>query len=344
MKKDDLNKKIELNKIQSELRSKARISECFHFDESECKGKIKKAHSIQRNGRLSLLEEEVNGNTKIYSFTEIDFDINSGEQVLKPIGKADASTFMGFCDFHDSTLFSAIENNLFKDDDEHCFFYSYRAFAMTQHRKTEQIKAFESKSKFNAIMGDIIPKSLEGTYIGYNEGEVVREKLNDILKRMAYDELDYLSIQFPDFHPLAASASMTPKYSPKTHTKLNYHAEIEIPYEHVFFNLIPDKNGSILILSCLPESSKSVQYIDEFEALPDLKQKKVLTSVLIGYIENTFISPFIYNQLKPAEKQTLINELCDTTIYSPIYQTKHFESKLNLFERRFIKQTTHNTR
>ncbi|MES2556897.1 MAG: hypothetical protein V4604_12145 [Bacteroidota bacterium] len=335
MDQENLDRKIRMLKIQNELRAKARISECFHYNKDECKGKIKKAHSIQRNGRLSLIEEEVDGNAMLYSFTEFD---SIGDQLtLKPIGKGNASTFMGFCDFHDSTLFSPIENDPYEETEKHWFLHSYRAFAMMQHRKTEQIKAFESDAEFNVIMGDTILRSLEGTYIGYQEGEVVREKFNEILKNQNYEALDYLVIRYPDFHPIAASASMTPKYSPKSNKKLNYHYEPEIPYEHVFFNLIPDRAGSILILSCFPDCSKSILYLDEFEELPELTQKKVLSSILIGYVENVFISPFIYNKLTDIEKQILIHELADTTIYSKVYQTGHFRSKLNLFDRKFVK-------
>ena len=337
MNQENLDRKIRIQKIQSELRGKARISECFHYNKDECKGKIKKAHSIQRNGRLSLLEEDVNGNEMLYSFTEIESDSSGNGLFLKPIGKGIASTFMGFCDFHDSTLFSPIENDPYEDTEEHWFLHSYRAFAIMQHRKTEQIKAFESDAEFNKIMGGIIPQSLEGTYIGFQEGEAIREKFNEILESKDYGALDCLEIRYPDFHPIAASASMTPKYSPKTNTKLNYHTDPDIPYEFVFFNLIPDEDGSILIMSCFLDSPKSEMYINEFAELPDLIQKKVLSSILIGEVENVFISPFVYNKMTESEKQILIKELSGTTIYSTQYLHGHFRSELNLLDRKFVK-------
>ena len=329
--------KIGLNKMQAELRNKARISECFHFDTESCKGKIKSAHSIQRNGRLSLLEEEVQGNMKIYSFTEVQPNENTGKLELKPIGKASASTFFGFCDYHDNKLFSVIEDNPFIDCSEHCFLHSYRAFAITHHRKTEQIKAFESDSKFNDIMGSTTSSSLAGTRIGYQDGEKIRIQMNEILKNETYDEMESLTIQFPDFYPIASSSSFTPKYTPKTNKKLNYDTNPDVPYEYLFLNVLPDLNGSKVIFSCLPGSEKSIQYIDEFDSLPDLKQNQILTSILIGYIENTFISPYIYNKLTEKEKECLIRELSDTTIFSTKFQTKHFLSKLNFFQNRFIK-------
>ncbi|MCW3083674.1 MAG: hypothetical protein JWP12_1040 [Bacteroidetes bacterium] len=35
---------------------------------------IKQSHSIQRNGRLSIIEGDVNGQQAIYTFTEVESD------------------------------------------------------------------------------------------------------------------------------------------------------------------------------------------------------------------------------------------------------------------------------
>lgn len=327
---------IEWSKITSEIRSKAKISECFYYNHSECKGIIKKAHSIQQNGRLSLLEEDVNGNSSIYSFAE-EYQLNdiTKKPELKPIGKGSASTFMGFCDYHDKALFSEIEDKPFIDNEERCFLYSYRAFAHTHHKKTEQIKAFQSDSRFNKMMpSTLIADLLKGTINGYIQGEQVRKRLNEIFAKHEYDELDSLTIILPDFYPIASCASFTPKYSPKSNTKLNINPKI--PYEDIFFNLIPDKSGTIVIFSCLPEKTKSIKYIDDFDSLSALKQQQILTSIIIGDIGNTYISPHIYNKLTEKEKDILLDELKKTAFLTN-YQSRHFLSKLNLFEPRFIK-------
>lgn len=49
-------KKIEINRLYSKYLSNAEIRDCFYHKKEECVKKIKSAHSIQRNGRLSLLE------------------------------------------------------------------------------------------------------------------------------------------------------------------------------------------------------------------------------------------------------------------------------------------------
>ena len=77
----------------SSFKKSAQLKECFYHKKSECKGDIKQSHSIQRNGRLSIIEGDVSGNKSIYTLTSF---IPSQEHMLedlKPVGKKEASTF-----------------------------------------------------------------------------------------------------------------------------------------------------------------------------------------------------------------------------------------------------------
>jgi len=125
----------EMKSRMSTYKKESRIKECFHPNKEECEGKIKQAYSIQRNGRLSIIESEVNGNNCVYTFTSCKSSAENMMEDLVPIGKKEASTFFGFCDFHDSTLFSPIENNKFDKSSKHLLLHSYRSYAHSYHRK-----------------------------------------------------------------------------------------------------------------------------------------------------------------------------------------------------------------
>ena len=102
------DQQIKFNKIYGEHKKMRTIKECFYHKKDECNGDIKQSHSIQKNGRLSIIEEELNGNNMIYTFTSFDVGTEEFIKTLRPIGKGKASTFFGFCDYHDSKLFSEI--------------------------------------------------------------------------------------------------------------------------------------------------------------------------------------------------------------------------------------------
>jgi len=124
------------------VKKKSEIKECFYHNKNECKGPIKQSHSIQRNKRLSIIEGMVNKNNCIYSFSNPVPNKRSYFSNLSPIGKNEASTFYGFCDYHDSILFAPIENNEFDASPQHCFLHSYRAFAHSYHKEKEAMKSF----------------------------------------------------------------------------------------------------------------------------------------------------------------------------------------------------------
>jgi hypothetical protein len=52
---------IEFNKMFGQFKRLKTIKECFFHKKDECRGDIKQSHSIQRNGRLSIIEEEIAG-------------------------------------------------------------------------------------------------------------------------------------------------------------------------------------------------------------------------------------------------------------------------------------------
>ena len=88
---DFKHKQLQFREALSDFKKSGKISECFYHDKTTCKGAIKQSHSIQRNGRLSIIEGEVNGNQAIYSFTENEVSEITSHETLRPLGKALAS-------------------------------------------------------------------------------------------------------------------------------------------------------------------------------------------------------------------------------------------------------------
>ena len=92
----------------------------------DCTSKIVKAHSVSKSS--SLKEISVNGH--VLTTFKVTHDFNKTRK-LKPqlIGIKKASTFNGFCSYHDKTLFSPIEDLPFKSTAQQCFLVAYRAVA-----------------------------------------------------------------------------------------------------------------------------------------------------------------------------------------------------------------------
>ena len=331
------NKKQFFQKATKVFRNTGRISECFYHDKSQCAGDIKQSHSIQRNGRLSLIEGEVNGQKVIYTFTEAEVDEHTTHRTLKPIGKGAASTFFGFCDYHDTNLFSPIETNPFDESDKHCFLHSYRSFAHSYHRKKEEHKAYTAESDFTKLMPpQVRADMIKGIEMGLVEGGIAKNKLDAMIQNSEYDGLAYFTYILPNCFPIACSSQIMPPYSIKN-VSMNNHFDPEIPYSDILLTVLPDNDQTIIIFACFPDDKKGIMLLDELDSLYTLPLQKAISTLLITCAENTFFAPALWNALGDTGQRQLCAELKRTADLFNEDESFIF-SKINFFDDKFSKR------
>lgn len=332
-----MKKNHQLRKDISSFKKDSQIIQCFHFDHAECSANIIKAHSLQMNGVLSVLESTVNENSTIYSFLDFKYDENGKIIGFAPLGKKSASTFTGFCGFHDNGLFEEIEKKDFNpDDDKHCFLTSYRSFAKDFHAKIETTQGFGVNEKYKEPnLHEVSGLLIEGSELSKRDGMIVKNRLDDILKNGNFDELYYFCVTLEYTAPVAVACSFNPDYSYKNKL-LNKSTDPNVIYQFVNLSVIPtNSNQTHIIFSCLPEHDKSILFLDELEELPDLLLHKAISSIIVGYAENTFISPKFWEQLSTTQKETLINELQLTNPLIRGMLETFFHSKINMFDEKY---------
>lgn len=115
------------------IKDENKIKECLFPDHTSCSDKIIKAHSIQNNKILQKISDD----GKVYMPISKKMKIF---QNMSSWGRKEATTFTGFCGYHDNEIFKEIENNNFDYSERQKFLYVYRAFALEYHRKRENIK------------------------------------------------------------------------------------------------------------------------------------------------------------------------------------------------------------
>lgn len=327
---------IEFNKNLGLYKQLGTIKECFYHKKEECSGKIIQAHSIQRNKRLSIIEEDINENKMLYTFTE--FEIGKDEFIKKliPIGKGKASTFFGFCNFHDTNLFSEIENKEFDDSDKHCFLHSYRSFAHSYHRKIEEAKG---NSVINPINKDYSPEFnqslFKGNTLAINDLNYYKRFLDRWIENEEFDKLEYYSVVLPGLYPIACSSLISPFLSIKGHP-INNHVNPEIPWSPIMLTLLPDFTQTIIIFACFPDDKNGILFLDELEELNEYQFKRVLSTLLIYYAENTFFSPLIWNRLGKKRQKLLCREIEHGIMMGMEKSPTKFEyTQLNFFENQY---------
>ncbi len=113
---------------------------CMHPNESECSGPRIKAHTIQRKGGLKHIVDAKNHVLMMPKNAPGSFE-------PEPIGWKDASTFYGFCSFHDSETFKKIETQDFTATSEQCFLFYYRALCYELYQKEALIEIFKNQKE-----------------------------------------------------------------------------------------------------------------------------------------------------------------------------------------------------
>ena len=139
-----LQKEVPIGKLLNEMQENFKKKMCLHPEASPstCSNTISKAHTIQRAGGLSAIAENGHVITGKKGFENI-FK-NDGRIVPGPIGIGNASTFMGFCSFHDNKLFEPIENNSFNLNNETAFLLSFRSISYEHYMKQHSINGYDA--------------------------------------------------------------------------------------------------------------------------------------------------------------------------------------------------------
>lgn len=326
----------EFNRSLPDLKKHRTIKECFHHNKHECKGKIKQAHSIQKNGKLSILESEVNKNKSLYTFTNFISSEKSVIEELLPIGKGEASTFYGFCDYHDSFLFSEIENNKFDfENPKHLFLHSYRSFAHSYHKKREEYKLYDNieNSKLKNTVSPFIKQIMQfGNKIAMNELNKSKEYLDQAIENENWESLEYVVYEKKGLFPIAVSSQLCPLVSYRN-IPINNHLEFHIPFENLMLTFLPDVDSTVAIIAAFPNQSKAVKLIEELDSLNDLKLEYAITSLIIANCENTFFSPLFWHSLTKKEKRKLLDELIANENLQ--FRNKFFKSSFNFFDEKY---------
>ncbi len=112
---------INWSKLISEYARECTFKECIFPIRKNCSKKITRCHSIQRK-----ILDKISFRGKVISFDARNSYLTRS---FEEIGIKKSSTFFGFCNYHDNSIFSEIENKDYEATIEQDFLFAYRACA-----------------------------------------------------------------------------------------------------------------------------------------------------------------------------------------------------------------------
>ncbi|PGU16758.1 hypothetical protein COD22_27220 [Bacillus thuringiensis] len=294
-----------LNHIMNNSWEQSNFKLCLGFDKEKCEGVIKGAHTIQNNRILNRLSDEGH----VYHIGA-QVENSRVKPVFKKISRNAASTFFGFCDFHDTELFKPIEQREYNGEFLQNFLFAFRALSLQYHKKQRELiglrDIFKDSPDLMLEPGMVSQYKLTALDISdyHKQYELFMDNyLDSDFKqvRTIYRKLDF-EIKF------ACSAAFVVRYDLNSEMLNDTHgnrSEEKMP--SIFVTIYPILNGTNIILSYHSDDDEIYgAYFNQLESLSTKDLTKYLNFLLIEYTENIFFNPFWIDSMTETQKNSIL--------------------------------------
>ncbi|WP_313296833.1 hypothetical protein [Stenotrophomonas sp.] len=262
-----------------------------------------------------------------------------------------ASTFEGFCDAHDGTLFAPVETSPRLIDRTALYLFSFRALAYSRHRKAVALERVNICRELDAGLAAWAQASFQrrvfamqaGTTRAMTDLTAMKDRLDHMYRFGDYSGFNAAGWLFSEFLPVAYSGAFYPEYD-LNRTPLQRLGHGDDPFEIVCATLTPWNGKALLVLAWVGEQDGPAErYVRSFHALPD--DKKAGAAVYAGFNEqeNIIMRPSWWNNLPQSYRDALeemrmsgtetvpgkLSSECNFTIASSVVESTYYFGDLN---------------
>ena len=321
---------IEISQVASRLSRECRFKECVFPDHSNCSKKVIKAHSIQKNRILKHIAE--NGIVISADSQKILFTYE-----FEKIGINSASTFFGFCNYHDAKIFSEIENEEYAGRIEQNFLHSYRACAFEYVLRKQSVCIYEKLIERYPInpYEKMAPKKLNGELRGEKDYFSILEQFSsELIKPKDERNFDIISskiFQLPYESLLAVNESFPIEYDFQENL-INDLADSSKRPAPIFLTIFPFDGKTFILFSWLSEDSETYQsIISKLETFNNSQKEIFFSNLIICHGNNFFISPSKYSQM-PNKLRRLLGSQYKNILMTEFESNYISRGGINLFK------------
>ena len=291
---------------------------CLHPEAPlNCIGKPIDSHTLQRGGPLNALAEDghvlqvrIDPSALLKLGLSPDslghpvLDIikshkDAGKLEPQRVGMRDASTFPGFCGWHDNSCFAPIEEHAFTCTDEQCFLNTFRPASLELWAKRCKVKTTEgvaasNSSDFMELVGEIDELAL-------NEHLQRKARLDRMLLSRDYSDLHFLVLEL-DANPGVATAGVFAPEVGFLDEPLQDITDLKTPLQHVSYSIIPNAMGGHVVMGWDGDSPAVERFADSLLALDPSNWPDAILTVAFESIENTYFSQAWWDSLTEIQR------------------------------------------
>ena len=282
-------------------------------NETTCSGQIVKAHTVQKNGGLSKIARKGH----VYGFRYELSDLEKGKlPTAKLMGINVASTFTGFCSYHDNLIFEPIEKQPFQNSLQQIFLLGYRAISLEFFSKKAQseLRSFslgldKGKSVEEQIyVQDFVQTYYAGVLRGLNELQYHKTIYDQAMLSSDFSKVYYYTILLDQTPDLMCSGAIQVDYDFNGKI-LQDLATVNIR-DVVTFSLISSNSGGAAVFSWLGKSLACLNLIKSLHAFSDSDIPHAILRFCLDSFENVYVSPYWWESLD-SQQQKLVLKRAD---------------------------------
>lgn len=291
---------------------------CLAFNQEECKPLIKNAHALQNNKILNRISED--GHVFTISSNVTKQRINAD---FKKISRNKASTFFGFCDYHDNEIFKPIEQKEYLGEPIQNFLFAFRAFCLEYHRIIRKFKTIRDNFKENPSFMldpfgvymyriaefDVNDSETEYKLFKYNFNYKHLNNIVTIERRLNYE------VEF------AVSSSFAVKDNLYGNEMNDIFSIEKDTVPNIYINIFPVENETVIIMSYnIKYETVYGEYFNQIRHLTDEELEAYLNFLVINYTENVFFSPRLIDKLDGEQKESLLGSFQSSIDLNKTYE------------------------
>lgn len=309
----DREKEKPLSRQDLELQTKKHTQVCCasSLNDGLCTKKIIQAHTISKSGSLKQIAE--GGHVMGVKTSLSELDRTGGDMDVKKVGIKDASTFAGFCSYHDKELFAPLEDQAITLSTEQLFLLAYRSTSRELYAKNEQLLTVEfSKSAdrgmpihFQRFIQQKAKLEEKGINLALSELNAIKAELDAILLNRNFEDLNHFVIECSDIPDILVSGSTQPEFD-FSGARLQRFGLKGGALSHLIYNAISYDNKGCFVFSWTNSHNDICRrFIDSLTNLDTTEISTALVKYCYTYCENTWASPTWWDALDESQAKEI---------------------------------------
>lgn len=319
------------------IEKNARIKQCLHPNKDECDHKIINAHAVQNNRILNKIAEEglvitVDGTSNL---------IFQGTQIK---GRKIATTFTGFCKYHDKVLFQEIEDREFVGSQKQVFLLTYRTMAWHYHKKQQQLNAKMIQYKkmyergFDMAASEGFELFDKGLKLGIMDNEKEKQNFDEYLLDEDFNNVSFFIWEIP--YEVQFAVSMMHELEHNICGQRINNLETDINLRKLYLNIFPADSKSYCVWSWLKKNEVDyVEFSKQFMELDVVDRENYFNNNLPRWTDSLIISPRLWNMWENGIQEALLAHANFDILYRAMeeetsdYKYIYMDTPWNFFER-----------